>query len=540
MNYLKSLNLIREPFSNTPDPDFFFQSSQHLACLQKLEISVRLRRGLCVIIGDVGSGKTTLCRQLLRRLAQDQDVQTHLILDPSFDRPFDFLIKVAEMFEGRKPESGSGDWQIKEDIKQFLFHQGVENGKTVALIIDEGQKLSDYCLETLREFLNYETNDYKLLQIIIFAQQEFERTLNRMPNLADRINLFFPLSPLSLGETRGLIRFRLGQARGEPNPPEIFTWWAYWAIFRATGGYPRKIINLCHLCVLTLIVENRMKVDWLLVRSCARGAATLVQSKRRRTMVMAGLGVLILGLLVLSGGPMVLMAWKTEEPLTLFHRATKILPRSAETGPAAGPVERQSAREALPRPGPAGDSTVPIPAAPRQEPVQPTAAAESTPSYPPDRLGTITVQPGDTLASMIRKVYGRYDQFYLNKVREANPDLKNIEKILVGQRIDFPAVTRKVDLKPGQNWWVTMGPRDSLEDAVQFLRTAPDNLRIITYWNRREGLKFMIIVRDFYPNEALALTQIKQLPPPLAARARVTAAWPEDSVFYADPQSRGT
>ena len=76
MDYFSILNLNKEPFSNSPDPEYFFQSRQHYGCLQKIELSLRLRRGLNVVIGDVGAGKTTLCRQLIRRFAGDEGSET--------------------------------------------------------------------------------------------------------------------------------------------------------------------------------------------------------------------------------------------------------------------------------------------------------------------------------------------------------------------------------------------------------------------------------------------------------------------------------
>jgi len=163
MDYFSILNLNKEPFSNSPDPEFFFHSRQHLDCLLKLELSLLLRRGLNVIIGDIGTGKTTLCRQILRRFSQKEEIETHLILDPHVLNATEFLATVAEMFTGQKPPVGSHEWQVKEQIKQYLFRKGVDENKTVILIIDEGQKIPAFCLEILREFLNYETNEYKLV-----------------------------------------------------------------------------------------------------------------------------------------------------------------------------------------------------------------------------------------------------------------------------------------------------------------------------------------------------------------------------------------
>ena len=124
MDYFRILNLKKEPFSNSPDPEFFFHSRRHLECLQKLELSLLLRRGLNVVVGDVGTGKTTLCRQLIRRFTQKDEVETHLILDPHVLKATEFLAAVTEMFTGQKPPAEKDDWQIKEQIKQYLFRKG--------------------------------------------------------------------------------------------------------------------------------------------------------------------------------------------------------------------------------------------------------------------------------------------------------------------------------------------------------------------------------------------------------------------------------
>jgi len=98
MDYFEILNLIKEPFSNSPDPDFFFESNQHVGCLHKLELAIRMRRGLNTVIGEVGTGKTTLCRQLIRRFENDEKTRAHLILDPYFSNEKEFLKYVAALF----------------------------------------------------------------------------------------------------------------------------------------------------------------------------------------------------------------------------------------------------------------------------------------------------------------------------------------------------------------------------------------------------------------------------------------------------------
>ena len=166
--------------------------------------------------------------------------------------------------------SGQNQWQIKEAIKQRIFQKGVDEEKTIVLIIDEGQKIPEFCLEILREFLNFETNENKLLQIVIFAQKEFEAILRTHANVADRINLHHLLEPLDFKDTRQMILFRLDQSRSGAVKRSFFTFPAMWAIYRLTGGYPRKIVNLCHRVMLAMIIQNRTRANWRLVRSCAR------------------------------------------------------------------------------------------------------------------------------------------------------------------------------------------------------------------------------------------------------------------------------
>ncbi|MBN1472668.1 MAG: AAA family ATPase [Syntrophaceae bacterium] len=273
MDYFEILNLKREPFSNSPEPDFFFHAPQHITCLQKLELSIRLQRGLSVVVGDVGTGKTTLCRQLIIRLGTSnedrQNIETHVIMDPGFNDALEFLSMVAMTFGISPPDSEASEWQIKENIKKHLLKKGVDEKKIVVLIVDEGQKLPAFCLEVMREFLNYETNEHKLLQTVIFAQEEFISLLKHHANFADRVNEYYHLRNLNFRQTRAMIKYRISKA-AEEDRPFLFTNAGFLAVYGFTKGYPRKIINLCHKIMLELIIQNRSRADFFLVLSCAK------------------------------------------------------------------------------------------------------------------------------------------------------------------------------------------------------------------------------------------------------------------------------
>jgi len=264
MSYFNSLGLRKEPFSTSPDPEFLYRSSSHDTALKRLEIAIRLRRGLSVIFGDVGTGKTTLLRALLQAFQDEGDFIFHMILDPSYKSEFQFLATLVRMFD-ITPEFKS-TLDFKESLQKYLYQKGVEEHKTIVLLIDEGQKMDLENLEALRTLLNYETNEYKLLQLVIMGQAELLPRMRRMRNFMDRISLKYTLNPLDQDETKELIEFRLKQA-GLAEPSAIFTDKAIALIYEYSQGYPRKIAMLCHDCLETIVMKEQAVVDAETVKS---------------------------------------------------------------------------------------------------------------------------------------------------------------------------------------------------------------------------------------------------------------------------------
>ncbi len=582
MDYFSILNLKKEPFSNSPDPEFFFHSRQHLDCLQKLELSLLLRRGLNVIIGEVGTGKTTLCRQLIRRFAQKQEVETHLILDPHFLNAPEFLATVTKMLVGKKPVAGSHDWQVKEHIKQYLFRKGVDQKKTVVLIIDEGQKIPVFCLEILREFLNYETNEYKLLQIVIFAQTEFENTIRKYPNFADRINLYHRLKPLGFKDTRRMIKFRLEKSNNSRRKLNLFTYPALWAIFRITGGYPRKIINLCHQSILSMIIQNRSKSGYFLVRACAR--RVFPEDSRRRKIVVAGAAlagiaaVLLLTILPLDGISS-LPSRGLQNIKALFSPAAnddagRSLPQAsaptvrAQLAPTELPglkrveTEREPVipeKEAEPETGAdtaiAPAQTVSADESPGVEKppeikdkVQVAAVAEpvtdgaATPAPPlpghSSILGQITLRRDETLSRVIQRVYGNFSSKYFKSFIMANPDIEDPDRVEVGQIISLPAIQVEVDPPDTPVWWIKIDETERLEDAYNVFRNYPDNsssMRLIPYWTAETGPRFSVVLNKLFKDKQTAHNELAFMPEDFLANSEVVSLWDTKSVYFADP-----
>lgn len=258
MSYFRILELEKEPFSTSPDPDFFYHSTSHLTALKRLEISIRLRRGLNVVFGDVGTGKTTLSRTLLQSFKDDHDYIFHMVLDPNFKSEFQFLFTLVKMFD-IVPEFKS-TLDFKEAIEKYLFQKGVEEQKTIVLLIDEAQKISPENLEVLRTLLNYETNEYKLIQLVIMAQTELLPRIKRIHNFMDRVALKYTLNPLDETETKEMIEFRLKQA-GYRNDKALFSDDAMRIIHQYTQGYPRKVLLLCHDAIEETVMQEKEIID---------------------------------------------------------------------------------------------------------------------------------------------------------------------------------------------------------------------------------------------------------------------------------------
>jgi len=254
MEYYEFLGLKREPFADTANPFFLYASEEHEDCLHRLEISVRLGRGLSMVLGDVGTGKTTMALALEKYLLRDPRFYLGVIYDPAFLSELEFMNHLLLVYGVPSPPHATVP-QKMEALKEFLYRKGAEEGKSVVLILDEGQKISPENLELVRLLLNFQVPQRRLFNVVIFGQLELLHAIEQNAPLKDRINLLYIIRPLGREETHELIDFRLKQA-GMQDEGEIFTTRAKDLIFQATGGHPRKIVLLCQEAIEEAIVRN--------------------------------------------------------------------------------------------------------------------------------------------------------------------------------------------------------------------------------------------------------------------------------------------
>jgi general secretion pathway protein A len=266
MSYYQFWGLDRDPFGTTPDPDMFYKTLGHEDCYERLKLAILLKRGLSVVLGDVGYGKTTIKVALLQELQRDPSFEIAVINNPR-DCPSDFQFLRAVLREFRLPPVGRTGLDLSTQFLEFLQQKYTER-KTVLLVIDEGQNLTTSYLEMIRSWLSFETPSEKLINIAIFAQNELEPRIVRKRNLAQRVAMDHKLNPLNRRDTEGLICYRM-RAAGLPDGTTVFTDAAVDAIYNTSHGVPRVITNTCADVLIEAVFQKQRLVDADLVQAVA-------------------------------------------------------------------------------------------------------------------------------------------------------------------------------------------------------------------------------------------------------------------------------
>lgn len=258
--YLDYYNLKEEPFSITPNPRFLFFSEKHQEAFNHLLFGIHQRKGFIELTGEVGAGKTTVCRKLLEEL--DPRYQTALILNPCLSAPQ--LLKTIVREFGLKPR-GIDRVAYLEALNDFVLAE-VNAGHDVVLVIDEAQDLSDELLEQVRLLSNLETDQQKLMQIVLMGQPELRDKLAqpKLRQLRQRITVRYHLEPLTLAETDAYVNHRLNLAGANGRPR--FDARAIKEVFHYAGGIPRLINAVCDKALLAGFVHQTDAIDHALVQ----------------------------------------------------------------------------------------------------------------------------------------------------------------------------------------------------------------------------------------------------------------------------------
>ncbi len=245
---VRAFGLREQPFAPTADPTYFYGTGDHRSCLVRLWNSIDERHGIAVVLGNYGTGKTTLLRKLITGMMAAPDRYTFAVVGspiPSWTT-FALLEAIVRQF-GLSPASRSFTAHL-EALNGYLLEN---RSKITTLIIDDAQNLNKRGqIELLRLAQNLETPQHKLLNLVCFAQMEWTRILQAAPNFEQRINLTFMLDKLGEQEVREFIKFRLTRAGARPGSGPAFSDSAVAMIHAYSDGNPRIIVTLCRNALL--------------------------------------------------------------------------------------------------------------------------------------------------------------------------------------------------------------------------------------------------------------------------------------------------
>ena len=279
--YYRHFGLERDPFLDTADPHFYRATPNLTQARERLVAGVLESRGLQIVVGDPGTGKTSLMAQLEHDLLDRDDVRLGKILDPSFANETEFLLGVARSFGLALPPRSPA--ALKNALKNYLYDAAVLDRLTLALLIDEAQNTSEDIYEVLRLLLNYDIPERKLLNVVLFGQSELRARVEARRNLADRVDEWIALGPLDPNEARALIAHRVRRAGGSADPAAIFDDDALDAIVGASGGTPRRLLILAHATLREAAGHGRPRATRTDAEAAARARGITVPSPRSAT-----------------------------------------------------------------------------------------------------------------------------------------------------------------------------------------------------------------------------------------------------------------
>jgi general secretion pathway protein A len=467
--YYEHFRLSGEPFSLTPDPAFLFLSEKHREAMAAVQYGLQNGRGFLTLIGEVGTGKTTILYSVLGQLGPE--VAAAYV--PYAAHTFDDLLTAALKDLGEKPPAGASRLDLLEILQQMLVRRD-EAGQRTALVIDEAQSLADSTFEELRLLSNFETYTHKLLQIVLVGQPELQTRLRQqnLRQLQQRVSVRAIINPLDAAEMQAYIQHRLKQVGGDDR---LFEPAALRAIVRHARGIPRRANILCHSALLFAFGRSLPLVTMSAAREAIAemderapgwlGRGTLQRVSPRRSWSWlspvglagaAAAAIIVAGALLLGAGG----SGSSDPSATVAAAATR-----AATPAAPAPADPTPAPVVVPV-APAAPSAEIAPAtppsaevAPSAAPIQvaakaaPVAAAEPGANAAPGRgegpaarVRTVNIPRGGSILAAARELYGDLPpdidrRALLEQVRRLNPDLRDVNLVKAGAVVKFPSIT---------------------------------------------------------------------------------------------------
>ena len=532
--YAQFYGLRESPFALTPDPRYLFMSEPHKEALASAVYGVQERKGFVLILGEVGTGKTTLIRHLLGRFGPN--IRSVFVFNPavSFIELLQLMLRDLEL-----PCPSMRRVEMIDTLNDYLLKEAAA-GRYVVVIIDEAQHLSPTVLEEVRMLSNLETARGKLIQILLVGQPELGDKLGRpeLRQLRQRISLVAELKPLSYEDTVLYITHRLEVAGREGGG--LFSRGALKVIYRASGGIPRLVNVICDKALVLgygaeakvikgRIIKEVLK-DWKpfqrlaapTPRSRGRVLRRRVPTSRplRRIAAAVALGLagaaLIVMLVGYKDGPLRSRFWHGLLPSGASGTVVGI-PEAPVRAPAAEPAAVTTVAPVSPAvpelpPRPSLRSVAPEPTVPPASPA-PSAvadkpasspAAASAPVEPGAKAREVVVAPGEIFSAVIARNYGRSELTLIDFVKSANPDVTSIDVLRTGQRLKLPLYEpgKLVEKADGGRYRLhLMTTWDNQDQELQKLRSAVAKLgrqvTVVPINMTQRETAYRVLVGDF-------------------------------------------
>jgi general secretion pathway protein A len=478
--YCNFFGFSERPFDVTPDPRFLYLSQSHREVLASLIYGIRHRRGFITVVGEVGTGKTTLLQAAMGQLDEKTKV-THIF---NTDVSFEEMLHMALLDLGiARSQEGLSKVEALDRLNNFVVQQ-LAQGNNVVFIVDEAQNLDRRSMENLRLLSNLETPRHKLLQIVLAGQPELDSKLGQteMRQLAQRISLKRYITPLSEEQTYKYIEHRLSIANCTDS--SLFDPKALRLIWEYSGGVPRKINILCDNAFLIGYGMRKRRIDAPVVEEAIKDlswspfsqavekqAAIPVEESHSRLKTAASrprfawaTNLLLTVCLVFSLG-LVINTWlnlRRDEAVfdeTGMQAAvtTKLSSPDRSSGSILSDNSSQSGLEWGEVPHKVPDEELEIEAGAVQDPIHllhesdvlPTETNKERPEMPshtaPKKTAMaeikglqVVADEGDCLSRIIKRNYGRYNEYLLSTLLRENPKIQDPDVILEGQVIQLP------------------------------------------------------------------------------------------------------
>jgi general secretion pathway protein A len=425
--YNSYFGFFESPFNVTPDPRFFYTNPTYLEVDASLRYGIRARKGFIVVTGEVGTGKTTLLRKLLRNF--ETTVRSVFIFNTHLSFPE--LLQVALLDLGLASKDLS-KVRMLEELNGYLIKQ-LEQGHTVAMLIDEAQNLSVEALEDLRLLSNLETDQQKLLQIVLMGQPELDAKLDQpaLHQLKHRVAIHSRLGPLKNEEVSSYIDFRLRMAGYEGRA--LFHHEAVQQIAFYSKGIPRLVNIICDNALLIAYAESRKIVPVDIIKQVARDLG--IESQLQATDATPALPV--------SAAPRQTLIHK---PPKEFHPPRTRRFVGAGVATALGLLFFAAAATVIdPRARDVGMTGKSLEARSHNTEMVPKEAGAEVELKP--RGQRVIIRHGATIYKIASDVYGANTALGMDLIKEFNPQIEDLNWVFAGQDLMLPYLMRETLLR---------------------------------------------------------------------------------------------